>query len=253
MVRSPRRAGAIEDRCSSTTCAGAVKACGDGAAVAARRRGLSPQDGRDAHSRRSCARRCCRWWRQIERADRARSRRAGREVEALCEAPPRDRGAAPGHRRGADHRAHVRADDREPGALPAEPCRWGPTSGSCRGSRDSGERAAATAASAKERRRRRYAGCWCRLRTTSSVPFGPDTDLRQLGCCATRESGARQREEARGRGCRDDGCRCCCSRCGRAGSSTNRCATRTRPARPRNGRRRREAARAEIRKRRPER
>ena len=46
---------------------------------------------------------------------------AGREVEALCEAHPETAGAAPGHRRGADHRAHVRADDREPGALPAEP------------------------------------------------------------------------------------------------------------------------------------
>ena len=51
----------------------------------------------------------------------ARIAAAGREVEALCEAHPETRALRQVTGGGADHRTHVRADDRGPGALPAEP------------------------------------------------------------------------------------------------------------------------------------
>ena len=51
----------------------------------------------------------------------ARIAAAGREVEALCEAHPETAALRQVTGVGADHRAHVRADDRGPGALPAEP------------------------------------------------------------------------------------------------------------------------------------
>ena len=139
-------------------------------------RGLSPQDG-GAHSRRAAPGAAAAGggdW----RADRAhRGGRAG--GRGVVRGPPRDRGAAPGHRRGADHRAHVRADDRETRGASRRTGRWGPTSGSCRGSATQGSarRSSASARAADAGLRRLL------VQAAHYIlgPFGPDTDLRRWG------------------------------------------------------------------------
>ena len=160
------------------------------------------------------------------RADRAhRGGRAG--GRGVVRGPPRDRGAAPGHRRGADHRAHVRADDR--GTRGASRSREvGAYLGLVPRQRDSGERGRSSASARAATRA--CGGCWCGRALhprSASDPIGP-------AVAALRGNRGGQREEARGRGRSRGGWRCCCSRCGRAGRSTSRCVTPW-PARPRSG------------------
>ncbi len=183
-------------RCSSTTCAAPSRP----AAPRCRRARPGPSTARwPTTSQAGCARPLLSLVGGGRRADRAY--RGGRpRGRGAVRGSPRDRSAAPGHGRGADHRAHVRADGRRTPPASRRTGRWGPTSDSCPGSATLGSarRSSASARAAT----RACGGCWCRPRTTSSVPSGPDTDLRRWGE-RYAGTGAGQREEARGHSCRE--------------------------------------------------
>ena len=143
------------------------------------------------------------------RADRYRGGRAG--GRGVVRGSPRDPGAAQVTGVGPIT-ALTFVLTRGPGAL-RRTVRWGPTSGSCRGSA-SQEIVLGIGKSGDAGLRRLLV----RPRTTSSVPSDP------IPICAdaTRRSGTRRSEQSwPSRG----GWRCCCSRCGRAGRSTSRCVT----------------------------
>ena len=118
---------------------GAVKACGDAlpscTAEAFHRKVAGPHPRRAAPG--AAAAGGGDW-----RADRPH--RGGRPGgRGAVRGSPRDRGAAPGHRRGADHRAHVRADGRGSHPLPEEPGGGGLPRARAAAARLGGARAAA--------------------------------------------------------------------------------------------------------------
>ena len=168
--------------------------------------GLSPQGGRP-HPRRAASGAAAAGG-GGRRADRAH--RSGRpRGRGAVRGSPRDHSAAPGHGRGADHRAHVRADDRGPGSLPAEPGGGGlprARAAAARVRRARGGRSSASPRAAT----RACGGCWCRPLTTSSVPSDPIPTCA-AGVSATRGLGRATRRSAPSWASRG-GWRCCCSR-----------------------------------------
>ena len=169
----PRRAGAHQDAAHQPRARGRQGLRRRAAAVHGR--GLPPQSG-GAHPRRAAPGAAAAGGGD-RRADRAH--RGGRaRGRGVVRGSPRDPGAAPGHRRGADHRTHVRADGRGSGALPEEPG-GGAYLGLVPRQRESGERAPqlgiGKSGDAGLRRLLVQAAHYI------LGPFGPDTDLRRWG------------------------------------------------------------------------
>ena len=143
--------------------------------------------------------------------------------------PPRDRGAAPGHRRGAHHRATFVLTVEDPGRFPKNR-EVGAYLGLVPRQRESGERA-------PQLRISKSGDAGLRRLLVQAAhyilgPFGPAPTCA-AGVSATREQGRATRRSARSWPSRG-GWRCCCSRCGRAARSTNRYVT-PQPGGPRSG------------------